>query len=102
VRFPECWDGRRLDSADHKSHMAYAARDAGDTLLSCPWTHPVSVPQVSVIAKYNVVGRGITLASGGVHTAHADFFNAWDPAALDDLLCNCIQEGVDCGYKEPA
>ena len=24
VRFPNCWDGRRLDSADHKSHMAYA------------------------------------------------------------------------------
>ena len=26
IRFPECWDGRRLDSADHKSHMAYAVR----------------------------------------------------------------------------
>ena len=26
IRFPECWDGRRLDSMDHKSHMAYATR----------------------------------------------------------------------------
>src|SRR5262249_38669487 len=23
VRFPSCWDGKNLDSADHKSHMAY-------------------------------------------------------------------------------
>jgi hypothetical protein len=26
VRFPSCWDGRQLDSRDHKSHMAYAVR----------------------------------------------------------------------------
>ena len=23
VSFPDCWDGRRLDSPDHRSHMAY-------------------------------------------------------------------------------
>jgi hypothetical protein len=33
--FPSCWDGKHLDSADHKSHMAYAA-DNG----TCPRTHP--------------------------------------------------------------
>ena len=41
IRFPECWDGRRLDSADHKSHMAYATRSG------CPSTHPVEVPQIT-------------------------------------------------------
>ena len=25
VNFPDCWDGRRLDSPDHQSHMAYSA-----------------------------------------------------------------------------
>jgi hypothetical protein len=25
VEFPNCWDGVHLDSADHKSHMAYGA-----------------------------------------------------------------------------
>jgi hypothetical protein len=24
VIFPDCWDGRHLDSPDHKSHMAYS------------------------------------------------------------------------------
>lgn len=24
VTFPDCWDGVRLDSPDHRSHMAYS------------------------------------------------------------------------------
>ena len=40
LRFPECWDGVHLDSADHKSHMAYACG------ASCPADHPVLVPQL--------------------------------------------------------
>src|SRR3989440_216461 len=38
VNFPECWDGKRLDSFDHRSHMAYAR--AGQ----CPAGHPVAAP----------------------------------------------------------
>jgi hypothetical protein len=38
IESAECWDGKRLDSADHKSHMAYA--DRGE----CPRSHPVAVP----------------------------------------------------------
>lgn len=26
IAFPDCWDGRHLDSADHKSHMAYSVQ----------------------------------------------------------------------------
>ena len=40
VIFPECWDGTRTDSPDHKQHMAYATNGA------CPADHPVAVPQV--------------------------------------------------------
>jgi hypothetical protein len=25
VYFPQCWDGSRLDSPDHRSHITYAA-----------------------------------------------------------------------------
>jgi len=35
VRFPDCWDGRHLDSPDHKSHMAYSKRGR------CDEVHPV-------------------------------------------------------------
>ncbi len=45
IIFPSCWDGKNLDSPDHRSHMAYSGRQAlaGD---SCPSSHPVRVPQV--------------------------------------------------------
>ena len=60
IRFPECWNGRQLDSADHKSHMAYATR------AGCPSTHPVEVPQITQIYRYPTRGGdGFALASGG-------------------------------------
>ena len=81
IRFPECWDGRRLDSADHKSHMAYATR------AGCPSTHPVEVPQITQIYRYPTRGgEGFSLASGGQYSAHADFVNAWKPGALRKLV----------------
>jgi hypothetical protein len=92
VRFPSCWDGRRLDSADHKSHMAYA------TGRGCPSTHPVSVPAIAQIYRYATRGgEGFSLASGGQFSAHADFVNAWRPRALKLLVDNCLNALVHCG-----
>jgi hypothetical protein len=92
VRFPSCWDGRRLDSPDHKSHMAYAIRGA------CPSTHPVSVPALAQIYRYPTRGgEGFSLASGGLFSAHADFFNAWNPGALKRLVDGCLNALVRCG-----
>jgi len=49
ITFPTCWDGRNLDSPDHKSHVTYAtgsqANDVGPT-GKCPSSHPVVIPQV--------------------------------------------------------
>ena len=92
IRFPECWDGRRLDAADHQSHMAYATR------AGCPTTHPVAVPQVTQIYRYPTLGgEGFSLASGGVYSAHADFVNAWQPGALRKLVDDCLNALVRCG-----
>lgn len=96
-KFPNCWDGVNLDSPDHKSHMAYPARGR------CPATHPVAIPRLEAFVRYPVgtdpIGT-ITMASGPYFTAHMDFWNAWDPAALQWLLDNCINAGLDCG-KNP-
>jgi hypothetical protein len=92
IRFPECWDGRQLDSADHQSHMAYATRSG------CPSTHPVEVPQITQIYRYPTLGgEGFSLASGGVYSAHADFMNAWKPGALRRLVDGCLNALVHCG-----
>jgi Domain of unknown function (DUF1996) len=81
VRFPDCWDGKRLDSVDHRRHMAYS--NAG----RCPLTHPVEVPAISLVIHYGVPGdRDSELASGGQFSGHADFVNAWDQRTLAALV----------------
>jgi Domain of unknown function (DUF1996) len=81
VNFPNCWDGRRLDSADHKSHMAYSADG------TCPASHAVEVPALSLVVYYGVYGGpDSALASGGQFSAHADFVNSWNQAALSRLV----------------
>lgn len=42
-----CWDGRHLDSADHKSHMRYAGTGG-----AWPASHPVSLPAISYELDY--------------------------------------------------
>ncbi|CAN5138529.1 DUF1996 domain-containing protein [soil metagenome] len=93
IAFPNCWNGRSLDSADYKSHMAYALRGG-----SCPSTHPVSVPAIALIYRYPTRGgEGFSLASGGQLSAHADFLNAWHPASLKKLVEGCLNALVHCG-----
>ena len=46
VTFPSCWDGKNLDSPDHKSHISYPASGTFESGGACPSTHPVKIPQV--------------------------------------------------------
>lgn len=46
VTFPSCWDGKNVDSPDHKSHIAYPASGTFESGGACPTTHPVKIPQV--------------------------------------------------------
>jgi uncharacterized protein DUF1996 len=92
VIFPECWDGKSLDSPDHKSHMAYAANGV------CPKSHPVAVPQLVQIYRYPVNGAGkVEVASQGQYSGHADFVNAWDEDALTYLVNYCLNAFRPCG-----
>jgi hypothetical protein len=105
VLFPDCWDGRHLDSADHKSHMAYAEPPEGGSDRTCPTSHPVPVPQLRMEAQYSsplvgwLGGPGLTLASGPWYTAHGDFFNAWDQSRLETKIrCNIVGLGLSCAH----
>lgn len=91
VMFPNCWDGVHLDSADHRSHMAYSV--AG----RCPADHPVALPAIQVNLRYPVRGGpGYFLASGGQFSAHADFFNAWQQPVLESLVDGCLNALRHC------
>lgn len=81
VSFPNCWDGARLDSANHRSHLAYSSDGA------CPTSHPVEVPALSLVVYYGVSGGpSAELSSVGQYSAHADFVNAWHQPTFDRLV----------------
>ncbi|TDC31310.1 DUF1996 domain-containing protein [Micromonospora sp. 15K316] len=92
--FPQCWNGRDLDSPDHKSHMAYPVNQA------CPASHPVPVPKLRQVLRYPVSGdpSQFRLASGPGYTMHGDFFNAWPVAEMERRVRDCIRPVVKCGH----
>jgi hypothetical protein len=100
VIFPQCWDGVNLDSADHKSHMAYPSNGA------CPSTHPVAIPEIMFNVYYPQPAgstAGWRLASdmydtskAGGYSSHGDYFMGWDPEIVKTFVKNCDNPAVDC------
>jgi hypothetical protein len=100
LTFPECWDGQHLDSANHKSHMAYANG------ASCPADHPVLLPQLVFQVEWIVPAGGTNTVSsdhamdgsiqpGGL-TAHGDFMDSWNPEAMQQRVNTCLRAAKLC------
>ncbi len=54
VTFPTCWDGKNIDSPDHKSHVAYPKTGTFESTGTCPDTHPVRLPQLMYEVMWDV------------------------------------------------
>jgi hypothetical protein len=94
LNFPDCWDGR-LDSRDHKKHMAYSEWSDGEA--RCFPSHPNPVPAITFSISWPVRdGLGARLASGPVRTMHGDVFSAWDPGAQAFQVSSCLNADTDC------
>lgn len=78
--FPNCWNGRDVDSVDHQRHVAYAV---GGT---CPRSHPVALPTLVLIFLYPSTDLVRPLQASGRFGAHADFVNGWDQETLEALV----------------
>ena len=78
IRFPECWNGKDLDSADHKSHVTYAVNGV------CA-TGTVALPQIQMHIHYPAQSDVSTLAmsSGSIYSLHADFMNGWNQRGFE-------------------
>ncbi|PSS37504.1 hypothetical protein PHLCEN_2v711 [Hermanssonia centrifuga] len=95
VFFPMCWDGVNLDSADHKSHMAYPVDNYNSG--TCPSSHPVHLvglffEMLIPVSGYNYWGQGAYVLASGDPTGlafHGDFQNGWDVDVLQDAVDNC-------------
>ncbi|KAI5811394.1 WSC-domain-containing protein [Peziza echinospora] len=111
VFFPSCWDGKNLDSPDHKSHMAYPS---GVNSGSCPASHPVRFISIFYEVMWDVNewkdkwvdGKWPFVLSNGDPTGyafHGDFVNGWHVDVLQKAIDNCEDNSGDikkCPYFE--
>ncbi len=93
--FPSCWDGRNIDSEDHRSHIAFPESDG-----ECPGD-TVPVPALRMVLAYDVP-EGRRFALDGFpdqrhdpRTDHADFTNVMPPELMEAVV-ECINSGRRC------
>ncbi|HZW74481.1 MAG TPA: DUF1996 domain-containing protein [Caldimonas sp.] len=107
IVFPQCWDGKNLDSPDHKSHMSYVVAAPGGSGFTCPATHPVALPEITFNIIYTVqtanAAKAWRLSSDAYDTSlpagyssHGDWFNGWEKPISDAWAAGCVQARRDC------
>ncbi|KAL4993326.1 hypothetical protein BDV10DRAFT_199711 [Aspergillus recurvatus] len=89
VFFPSCWDGKNLDSPDHKSHVSV-----------CSESHPVAIFSIFVEFIFNTEPfadyQNLLYATGdrSGYGLHGDFINGWtDQVALQSAFEKCTGKG---------
>ncbi|MEV0638317.1 DUF1996 domain-containing protein [Streptomyces sp. NPDC050619] len=104
-KFQSCWDGRDIDSANHRTHVAFAQADG-----ACPAGFE-AIPQLVQRIVYDVDAP--SLQDGGrttplfavdsfpeqLHkpvTDHGDFINVFDDELMREMA-DCINDGRTCG-----
>jgi hypothetical protein len=101
VFFPSCSDGQRLDSPDHRSHVAYGLDDHGNvdgtSPDTCPPGYPVKLPQLDFRVLYPVGNASAYRLADGEQLAHSDFWNTWAQPELERLVELCLRRGRSCG-----
>ncbi|MGW5930187.1 DUF1996 domain-containing protein [Streptomyces anulatus] len=93
--FQNCWDGQNTDSANHRTHVAFAQDDG-----RCPSGFR-AVPQLVQRIVYDVPpGPGFAVDSfpEQLHkpiTDHGDFINVFDERLMKNMV-RCINDGRRC------
>ncbi|WP_344012059.1 DUF1996 domain-containing protein [Streptomyces thermospinosisporus] len=104
-KFQSCWDGRNIDSANHRTHMAFTDENG-----NCPSGFK-AIPQLVQRIVYDVDAP--SLEDGGkttplfavdsfpeqLHkpiTDHGDFINVFDEDLMNEMV-DCINSGRECG-----
>ncbi|KAK1215028.1 hypothetical protein PQX77_022378 [Marasmius sp. AFHP31] len=112
VNFPMCWDGKNVDSPDHKSHVAFPSGGPDSGKCEDP-KYPKTLPRIFLEMYWgtpdfnNLWGDAMdgdqpfVFANGDPtgYGYHGDFFNGWDKGVLQKAVdtCHCDPNGsLDC------
>ncbi len=105
IAFPQCWDGVNLDADDHRSHMRLVSISS-----PCPSSHPVRLPQISVLLYYpgqgSVDGWYLSSDRHGGHSAlpgtnlHADWWGGWHDNTMDRWIDGCMKAARNCSLGQ--
>lgn len=108
---PDCWDGRNLDSPDHRGHLSHGKSvwdsASNQSYYRCDDAHPFHIPQMTLIAFYvvdaNFAAGKWRLSSDEMvpgaapgSTFHTDYWEAWSPAVRETWQTNCIDGHLNC------
>ncbi|PGG99031.1 hypothetical protein AJ80_09421 [Polytolypa hystricis UAMH7299] len=96
VAFPSCWNGRDLDSPDHRSHVAYPSEVKDG---ACPEGFEKRIVVLfyeTIWDTYAYKGvEGRFLISNGDPTGcgyHADFIEGWNEGILEQAVNTCTDK----------
>ncbi|GAO18511.1 hypothetical protein UVI_02054530 [Ustilaginoidea virens] len=93
LMFPSCWNGKDLDSKNHKDHLAFP-----DLVMTgnCPDGYPVRLPSMLYEVIWNTAaykGRNgrFVLSNGDTtgYSYHGDFVTGWDTPFLQRAIDTC-------------
>lgn len=93
VFFPSCWNGKDVDSENHRDHMRYPSLMDDGTCPKGFETRLVSLFFETIWNVHAFAGQeGEFMFSTGDPTGygyHGDFMNAWDPVFLQSAIDVC-------------
>ncbi len=103
---PSCWDGKNLDTADHRSHLSYPSYGSWG-YLKCDAAHPYVLPVFHLAIAYSIKpGDDLskwslasdTMAPGKPrgYTLHGDYKEAWDENVKKIWTQNCVNKLLNC------
>ncbi|KAJ4480249.1 hypothetical protein J3R30DRAFT_3470805 [Lentinula aciculospora] len=109
INFPMCWDGKNLDSTDHKSHVAFPSGGPDSGTCDDP-AFPVTIPRIFIEGYWSTGEWDAMRDTDALNSTqpyvfsygdptgygyHADFYNGWKSGVLQNVLdkCACTSAG---------
>jgi hypothetical protein len=105
-RFPQCWNGTQVDTADHRSHMAFE-QNFGGADFQCPADHPYRIANITgsllfaldaaaFAGKWRWSSDSTFAGNVGGFTFHTDYFEGWSPTVKATWHQYCINGHLSC------